>query len=334
MTKKILLFAFVSTFAAVRGFSQGGYTFDSLKAVTGSDKALIFTPMTNYGHKIYGYSASATKADMRFAIRANTPLWTDVMAVTNEGFVGIGTNFPVAKLSVYGVNAHDGCLTIQSASDSRFFIQEGENKLKIGGIASGTGAITVLNTGRVGVGEPNPVIKLSVYGSTIDEGGISFQSANDHRFYIQEGDELLKIGGLNWGVGAINVTNTGTVGIGTTTTGTNKLAVEGTIAARKIKVTQASTWPDFVFDSAYHLPALEELNNYVKVNKHLPDVPSASDVQKDGQDVGEMNRLLLQKVEELTLHLIKEHERNEKMEQQIKVLQHKMEVVLRKKVQK
>lgn len=96
----------------------------------------------------------------------------------------------------------------------------------------------------------------------------------------------------------------GNVGIGTTTPGTYKLAVEGTAAVRRLKVTQQSTWSDFVFQSDYQLPPLNEVENYINTNKHLSGIPSAVDVQKEGFDVGEMNKLLLQKVEELTLYMI------------------------------
>jgi hypothetical protein len=106
----------------------------------------------------------------------------------------------------------------------------------------------------------------------------------------------------------------GSVGVGTRTTGTSKLAVEGTIAARRVKVTQTSPWPDFVFDSSYQLPALKEVENYVTVNKHLPNVPSAAEIQKDGQDLGEMNRVLLHKVEEQTLYLIELKKESEKQQ--------------------
>ncbi|PSL34557.1 hypothetical protein [Chitinophaga ginsengisoli] len=121
------------------------------------------------------------------------------------------------------------------------------------------------------------------------------------------------------------VTGTGNVGIGTLTTGTNKLAVEGTIAARRVKVTQAATWPDFVFEPEYKLPSLAELEAYIKANKHLPEVPSAAEVAKDGQDVGEMNRVLLQKIEELTLHLIEQEKRNTVQEERIRLMAEEIE---------
>ncbi|WP_157986587.1 hypothetical protein [Chitinophaga alhagiae] len=95
----------------------------------------------------------------------------------------------------------------------------------------------------------------------------------------------------------------GNVGIGTETPGTCKLAVEGTIGARKVKVTQ-QVWADHVFADTYSLPTLYELEAFVKAHKHLPEVPTEREVIANGVDLGEMNKTLLQKVEELTLYLI------------------------------
>jgi len=107
----------------------------------------------------------------------------------------------------------------------------------------------------------------------------------------------------------------GDVAIGTTTPGPYKLTVEGTIGARRMKVMQG-TWADFVFQPEYKLPTLAEVEGYIKVNRHLPDVPSAEEVEKDGLDLGEMNKRLLQKVEELTLYLIELKKENDEMKQQ------------------
>jgi len=95
----------------------------------------------------------------------------------------------------------------------------------------------------------------------------------------------------------------GNVGIGVTNP-TYKLTVEGTIGARKIKVTQQANWADFVFEPNYKLPSLQEVESYIKANGHLQDIPTAAEVQKDGVDLADMNKKLLQKVEELTLYII------------------------------
>ena len=73
--------------------------------------------------------------------------------------------------------------------------------------------------------------------------------------------------------------------------------------AKEIKVTLAG-WPDYVFEESYNLMSLSETEHYIHANGHLPNVPSASEVEEEGMSVGEMNRLLLQKVEELTLYVI------------------------------
>jgi hypothetical protein len=106
-----------------------------------------------------------------------------------------------------------------------------------------------------------------------------------------------------------------TVGIGTTTLDSAyKLAVEGTIGARKVKVTQAAPWADYVFNDDYKLRPLSEVENYIKTNKHLPEVPSAAQVAKEGIDVGDNQALLLKKIEELTLYMIEMKKNNERIE--------------------
>lgn len=109
----------------------------------------------------------------------------------------------------------------------------------------------------------------------------------------------------------------GNVGIGTTDPGIYKLAVEGRIGARSIKVTSAS-WADFVFDEAYSLMSLSKVEAYIESNKHLPEIPSAEQVKENGFVLEEMDALLLQKIEELTLHLIAQEKKISKLESIIK----------------
>ncbi|PRY48108.1 hypothetical protein B0I27_11642 [Arcticibacter pallidicorallinus] len=96
----------------------------------------------------------------------------------------------------------------------------------------------------------------------------------------------------------------GSTGIGTTDTQGYKLAVPGSVIAESVKVKLQNTWPDYVFDCGHQLLPLSELETYVSKNKHLPDVPSADQVAKDGIDLADMNGTLLKKIEELTLYII------------------------------
>jgi hypothetical protein len=95
----------------------------------------------------------------------------------------------------------------------------------------------------------------------------------------------------------------GNVGIGTTNPDA-KLTVKGIIHTEEVRVDMSVPGPDYVFEQDYDLMSLSEIETFVKENKHLPEVPSAVDVEANGLNLKEMNLLLLKKVEELTLHLI------------------------------
>ncbi|AFD07516.1 hypothetical protein [Solitalea canadensis] len=101
-------------------------------------------------------------------------------------------------------------------------------------------------------------------------------------------------------------TKDGNIGIGTNDPKGYKLAVVGKIRATEIKV-EATPWPDYVFMPNYNLPSLQETEQHIKEKGHLPGIPSAEEVKNNGVDLGEMNAKLLQKIEELTLHLIEQN---------------------------
>jgi hypothetical protein len=127
---------------------------------------------------------------------------------------------------------------------------------------------------------------------------------------------------------------TGNVGIGTTDTFGHKLAVDGkatfknevlasefkvyTFGANTIGIT-ATPWPDYVFENDYKLLSLEEVEDHINEKGHLPNVPSAKDVEEEGSfSLGEMNKKLLEKVEELTLYLIEQNKQLKEQQLQLK----------------
>ncbi|NMN37159.1 hypothetical protein [Pedobacter sp. SG918] len=111
----------------------------------------------------------------------------------------------------------------------------------------------------------------------------------------------------------------GNLGLGTTDTKGFKLAVNGKIRAHEIKV-EATNWPDYVFEEGYKVETLEGLESYIKVNKHLPDIPDAKEVKENGVELGEMNKLLLKKIEELTLYVIELKKENLDQQKQLDLL--------------
>lgn len=118
----------------------------------------------------------------------------------------------------------------------------------------------------------------------------------------------------------------GCVNINTDTTYTDEwfsLAVKGGILAEQVLIKSERSWPDFVFASDYELMPLSELKSYIETNRHLPDVPSESQVNEQGVEVGEMQSVLLKKIEELTLYTIQLQEQVEQLQQKVNELETK-----------
>ncbi|MFC0184613.1 hypothetical protein SAMN04515674_107107 [Pseudarcicella hirudinis] len=108
--------------------------------------------------------------------------------------------------------------------------------------------------------------------------------------------------------GELIVTKLAAIGTTNTTSGYT-LAVKGSIGCNRIKVLDVSGWADYVFNKDYHLPSLTQVENFININRHLPDVPSENEVKKNGIDLVQNQVKLLQKIEELTLYLIEQEKR-------------------------
>lgn len=97
--------------------------------------------------------------------------------------------------------------------------------------------------------------------------------------------------------------------------------VNGNIESKKVKVTASpGSVPDYVFKSDYKLRSLSELESYIKTNSHLPNIPSAKEVETNGQDVGNIQLKLLEKIEELTLYMIEQNKEMIKLRGEVKEL--------------
>jgi len=159
------------------------------------------------------------------------------------------------------------------------------------------------NNRRIGlfVDQPNGLVGLSASYST---GAPAF-------VYRVPGAELFRI------------TATGKVGIGTQNPD-QALTVKGQVHSTTVVVT--STVPaDYVFNNDYNLRPLADVKAFVDKNHHLPEVPSAADFKKDGQNLGEMNMTLLKKVEELTLYMIEQNKKTAELTAQVKAQQDEIE---------
>jgi hypothetical protein len=118
-----------------------------------------------------------------------------------------------------------------------------------------------------------------------------------------------------------------TVGIGVSIPvgSTYKMAIKGGIITEKVRVATNGTlaWADYVFEPHYKLRSLFEVENFIKINKHLPDVPSALEVYQNGIELGEIQATLLRKVEELTLYVIEQNRKIGRLERKMRKLSEK-----------
>jgi len=125
------------------------------------------------------------------------------------------------------------------------------------------------------------------------------------------------------------INENGTVGIGTVHPD-QLLTVNGTIHSKSV-VVDLTIVPDYVFKPTYKLPTLDYVKNYVEKNSHLPEVPSEAEIKKNGLNVGEMNAILLKKVEELTLYMIEKDKQVNEQQAEINQLKKQMEQLINAK---
>ncbi len=258
-----------------------------------------------------------------------------------SGLVGIGTKVISANMALDvkggGIKATDGTgssfyainFTRSGFNGLPDISGDGTNPLVIGGKADGTGITSF--SGLVGIG--TKVISANM-ALDVKGGGIKATDGTGSMFYSVaftrsglvgkpdisgDGTHPLLIAGKGDGTGVTIIS--GNVGIGTSLNYDNsieqyKLAVNGKIGAKSIKVEIGSgAWSDYVFDTNYKLKTIKELESFILKNQHLPNVPSACEVENNGIDMATMDATLLAKIEELSLYIIELSKKIEVLEQ-------------------
>ncbi|SHI47916.1 shufflon system plasmid conjugative transfer pilus tip adhesin PilV [Aquimarina spongiae] len=187
------------------------------------------------------------------------------------------------------------------------------------------------SNGYLGIGTSNPGSKMEISNSNNlrlwlnknDQSSISFVPNNGNSiFHINHGlnnDLKISHGATVGAVSIMTIKNSGSIGIGTNNPDA-KLAVNGNIHTKEVKVDLVG-WPDYVFEDSYQLPTLSQVEKHIKEKGHLQNIPSAKEVAKNGIKLGEMNKLLLEKIEELTLYTIDQEKEIKALHQKINALE-------------
>lgn len=275
-----------------------------------------------------------------------------------SGEVGIGTLSPAYKLHINSSNYNDifSLQRSNGAQGNLFDFRITSNPYGSGGLLNNRSLSLVANenagdiaffsdpgntasnlvlksSGKVGIGNTSPEYMLDVNGSGYFRSALYAEHQNNQLRIVDSDDDL--VWSLNANLGNFNIrslteskiymhfdgnlsyepfraTSSG-VSIGYST------FIDGDIESKKIKVTATpGSVPDYVFSRDYNLMSLREVEEFIKINSHLPNVPNAKEIESGGQDVGDLQLKLLEKIEELTLYLIDQEKRMKKIEEQLK----------------
>ncbi|MES2733296.1 MAG: hypothetical protein V4714_16230 [Bacteroidota bacterium] len=252
-----------------------------------------------FGSKIYASSSDGAGAtSFRIAVRGGTTAWTDAFCIRaadgnggNNGFVGIGSIAPQAKLEV-------------ASSTNSGWLQN------IKGLAYNIGDFSGLKLVNGYGGEYSKWAGIAAVAeaSASNKTGLALYTGQSEK---------------------VRISYEGTVLIGQTTSravaGKYKLDVLGGIRANMVVVNTDGA--DFVFEKDYKLKPLSEVETFIQANHHLPEIAPAAKMQKEGVNVGELQTQLLQKIEELTLYMIEQNRKHEELSKQFQELKKENETL-------
>ena len=294
---------------------SGGYSSDDLKSsnIGYNNQARGSNSFASgYGCEATGHTSTAIGREAKAIGHYSVALGNFVQATQNYGIVigsGASGSFPL-------VNETNGIMMGTNSEHPTLVLTAGD----------------YIRTGQVGIGKRDPQAKLHIRSNFDEDAGIILEPGQlqTNGAFIQFRDENHKIsvgtnGAMSITAGAkplslegSRVTLTGKVGVNTNNTVNGyAFAVDGGIVTDEVLILDVEDWPDYVFGQNHTLMPLGELKAYINKNSHLPEIPSAQEVEGNGVNVAEMQKLLLKKIEELTLYTVEQQRLIEELQEKI-----------------
>ncbi len=290
---------------------------DSKLRIQGTHSLARFKTDTDGRFEIQATRSNSNALNTDLVLSSQQHIILDPNAYGTQGNVGLGTTNPTSRLVVQSNSGQTESLAQFKVSDAPSdYLQ----------IANTTGAPNQFISLIKGHHESDNRSSVYFMGSTSD--------ANDNGGHALVAFDARRPNGpiqtrplftwTSYTTKMMTMTANGNLGIGTTDTKGYKLAVAGKVVAEEVKVALRASWPDYVFEDIYKLPSLKEVENHIKEKGHLPSIPSSTEVEKDGIQLGEMNAKLLLKIEELTLYMIEQNKKTEQLQKEVEILKKKI----------
>lgn len=316
-----------------------------MKRLLLSIAAFFYFSFINAQETLQSVTENGNSTDRRIVLDSGAVISNDNLIIDGSSIIGKPPLEIFGNSDSVAINIKDGAIRFENSMDP---LAGGPSSILLGYSSSGEAYLKRNGVGNVGLSIESQSDGVNPASSTLTLGtegsgdqiklfnktdgiqkssGIRISSENTgyKDFRVEFGDEATSYPVMTLSSDSLSTFH-GSVAVNAIPSSKYRLAVGGTILAESATVKLSEAWPDYVFEESYDLLSLEELRVYIHKNGKLPNVPSAEEIKENGMNVGEINRNLVEKVEELTLYMIQLNEDLKELKKRNEILLEKLRV--------